>query len=267
MCLLGQFISECQTRTQFGALKGVPLPATQEDPSMLKEIIPEYSLEGLLLKLKLQYFGYLMQKKWLIWKDPDAGKDWRQEEKGMTEDEIVGWHHWHNGREFEQAPGVDEGQGSLACCSSWGYKASDTTEWLNWYDTDGPNIPGSYATLLFIASEFTSISSHIHNWVLFLLWLRLFILSGVISTVISSSILGTYQPGHFIFQYHIILPFHTVHGVLRARILKWLAISLTSRPHFIRTLHQDAYVLGGPTWHGSLFHWVRQGCDPCDQFG
>ena len=59
-------------------------------------------------------------KNWLIGKDPDAGKDLRQEEKGMTEDEIVGWYHWLNGQEFEQAPGVGDGQGSLACCSPWG---------------------------------------------------------------------------------------------------------------------------------------------------
>ena len=71
----------------------------------------------------------------------------------------------------------------------------------------GPNIPGSYAILLFIASDFTSITSHIHNWVLFLPWLRLFILSGVISPLICSIILGTYQPGEFIFQCPIFLPF------------------------------------------------------------
>ena len=69
-------------------------------------------------------------KSWLIRKDPDAGKDWRQEEKGMTEDEMVGWHHRLNGNEFEQAPGDYEGQGSLACCSPWGLKESDTTEKL-----------------------------------------------------------------------------------------------------------------------------------------
>ena len=68
------------------------------------------------------------ERSWLIGKDPDAGKDWRQEEKGMTEDEMVGWHHWLNGRECEQTPGGGEGQGSLACCSPWGYKESDTTE-------------------------------------------------------------------------------------------------------------------------------------------
>ena len=70
-------------------------------------------------------------KNWLIWKDPDAGKDWRQE-KGMTEDEMVGWHQQLNGHEFEQAPEVGDGQGSLAYCSPWGCKELDTTERLNW---------------------------------------------------------------------------------------------------------------------------------------
>ena len=69
---------------------------------------------------------------WLIWKELDPGKDWRQEEKGTTEDEIVGWHHWHDWREFEYATVVGDGQGSLACCSPWGCKESDTTEQLNW---------------------------------------------------------------------------------------------------------------------------------------
>ena len=76
-------------------------------------------------------------KNWLIGKDPDAGKDWRQEEKGTTEDEMVGWHHWLNEYEFEQAPGVGDGQGSLACCSSWNSKELDTTEWLNWTELRG----------------------------------------------------------------------------------------------------------------------------------
>jgi len=71
-------------------------------------------------------------KNWLIGKDPDAGKDWRQEEKGMTEDEMVGWHHRLDGHESEQAPGVGDGQGSLACCSPWGRKELDMIEWLNW---------------------------------------------------------------------------------------------------------------------------------------
>ena len=72
-------------------------------------------------------------KSWLLRKDPDVGKDWRQEEKGMTEDEMVGWHHRLNRHEFEQAPGVGGRQGGLVCCSSWGRKESDMTERLNWY--------------------------------------------------------------------------------------------------------------------------------------
>ena len=71
-------------------------------------------------------------KSWLIGKDSDAGRDWGQEEKGTTEDEMVGWHHWLDGHESEWTPGVDDGQGGLACCDSWGRKESDTTERLNW---------------------------------------------------------------------------------------------------------------------------------------
>ena len=73
-------------------------------------------------------------KNWLTRKHPDAEKDWRQEEKGTTEDETVGWHHQLYGHEFEQAPEFGDGQGSLACCSPWGCKEEDTTEWLNWTD-------------------------------------------------------------------------------------------------------------------------------------
>ena len=69
---------------------------------------------------------------WLIGKDPDSGKNWGQEEKGMAEDEMVAWHHWLNRHEFEQAPGADDGQGSLACCNPWDCKELDMTERLNW---------------------------------------------------------------------------------------------------------------------------------------
>ena len=72
---------------------------------------------------------------WLTGEDPDPGKDWRQEEKGTTEDEIIGWHHWLSGHEFEQALGVGDGQGSLARCSPLGCKESDTTERLHWTNT------------------------------------------------------------------------------------------------------------------------------------
>ena len=73
-------------------------------------------------------------KNWLTWKDPDAGKDWRQE-KGVTEDETVGWYHRLDGHEFEQALGVGDGQGGLACCGSWGHKELDMTEQPNWTET------------------------------------------------------------------------------------------------------------------------------------
>ena len=72
------------------------------------------------------------EKSWLIGKDSDAGRDWRQEEKGTTEDEMAGWHHRLDAREFEWTPGVGDGLGGLACCSPWGRKESDTTELLNW---------------------------------------------------------------------------------------------------------------------------------------
>ena len=101
--------------------------ARGSNQSILKENNPEYSLEVLLLKLKPQYFGHLMRRTDSFEKTLMLGKR-RQEEKGMTEDEMVGWHHRLNAHEFEQAPGVGDGQGSLVCCSSWGGKESETTE-------------------------------------------------------------------------------------------------------------------------------------------
>ena len=109
----------------------VPWTARRANQSILKEISPGISLEGMMLKLKLQYFGHLMRS-WLIGKDSDAGRDWRQEEKGMTEHEMAGWHHWLDGHESEWTPGVGDGQGGLACCDSSGCKELDTTQWLNW---------------------------------------------------------------------------------------------------------------------------------------
>ena len=104
----------------------VPWIARRSNQSILKEISPDYSLEGLMLKLKLQYVGRLMRRTDSLEKTLILGKTWRQE-KGMTEDEMVGWHHWLNGNEFEQALGVGDGQGSLARCSPWGHKELDTT--------------------------------------------------------------------------------------------------------------------------------------------
>ena len=107
----------------------VPWIARRWNQSILKEISPEYSLEGVMPKLKLQYLA-TWSKKWFIGKDPDAGKDWRQEEKGTTEDEMVEWHHWLDGHEFEQTPGDGKWQGSLPWCCPWGCKMLDTLEWL-----------------------------------------------------------------------------------------------------------------------------------------
>ena len=99
-----------------------------------------------------------------------------------------------------------------------------------------------------------SITSPIHNWVLFLLWLHPFVLSGLISPLISSSILGTYRHGEFIFQCPIFLPFHTVHGVLKARILKWFAIPFSSGPH-----SADFIFLGSKiTADGNCSHEIKR---------
>ena len=105
----------------------VPWTARRSNQSILKEISPEFSLEGLMFKLKPNTWP-LEVKNWLIGKDPDAGKDWSEEEKGTTEDEIVGWHHQPSWHESEQTLGVSDVQRSLACCSPWGCKESDTTE-------------------------------------------------------------------------------------------------------------------------------------------
>ena len=109
----------------------VPWTAGRSNQSILKEISPGIYLEGMMLKLKLQYFGHLMQRTDSL-ENPDSGKGWGQEEKGTTEDEMVGWHHQVNGHGFGWTLGVGDRQGGLACCSSWGHKESDTTEWLNW---------------------------------------------------------------------------------------------------------------------------------------
>ena len=109
----------------------VPWTARRSNQSILQEISPGISLEGMMLKLKLQYVGHLMQRIDSLEKT-DAGRDWGQKEKGVTEDEMAGWHHWLDGHESEWTPWVGDGQGGLACCDSWGRKESDTIERLNW---------------------------------------------------------------------------------------------------------------------------------------
>ena len=108
----------------------VPWTAGRSNQCILKEISPGISLEGMMLKLKLQYFGHLMRRVDSLEKT-DAGRDWGQEEKWWTEDEMAGWHHGLDGHESEPTLGAGDGQGVLACCDSWGHKESDTTERLN----------------------------------------------------------------------------------------------------------------------------------------
>ena len=112
----------------------VPWTARKSNQSILKEISPGCSLEGMMLKLKLQYLGHLMGRVDSLEKT-DAGRDWEQEEKRMTEDEMARWHHWLDGRESQWTPGVGDGQGGLACCDSWGRRVGhDWTTELNWWD-------------------------------------------------------------------------------------------------------------------------------------
>ena len=118
----------------------VALEKTLENPLDCKEIKPVNPKGNWLwifigrtdAKAKTPTLWQPNAKNWLTWKDPNVGKDWRQEEEGTTEDEIVWWHHWLDGHEFEQALGVGDGQGSLECCSPWGRKESDITEWPKW---------------------------------------------------------------------------------------------------------------------------------------
>ena len=115
----------------------VVLEKTLESPLDCKEIKPVLKFKKAVLNIHWKdccwsWNSNTDAKNWLIWKDPDAGKDWRWEEKGLIEDEMGRWHHWLNRHEFEQALGVGDGQGSLMCCSLWGHRESDTTEWLNW---------------------------------------------------------------------------------------------------------------------------------------
>ena len=104
------------------------LEKTLESPLDSKESNPEYSLEGLRLKLKLQYFGHLRRRADSLEKTLMLGKTEGERRRGTTQDVMVGWHHRLNGYEFEQTSGVGNGQGGLACCSPWGHKESDTTE-------------------------------------------------------------------------------------------------------------------------------------------
>ena len=128
--------AECQRTDAFELwcwrrLLRVPWTARRSNHSILTEISPGCSLEGLMLKLKLQHFGHLMQRADSFEKTLMLGKIGGRRRKGTTEDEMVGWHHRHNGHGCGWILGVGDGQGGLACCGSWGHKESDTTERLN----------------------------------------------------------------------------------------------------------------------------------------
>ena len=107
----------------------VPWTPRTSNQSMLKEVSPDWRTYA---EAETPILWPPDVKSWLIGKDPDAGKDWGQKDKGTTEDEMVGWHHRLNGHGFGWTPGVGDGKGGLACCGSWGRKKSDTTERLNW---------------------------------------------------------------------------------------------------------------------------------------
>ena len=121
-------------------LENSPIPESPLDYKEVKQVNHKWNQSWIFIgrtdaKAETPILWPLDTKNWLTGKDPDAGKDWRQEENGLTQDEMVGWHHWLDGPEFEQGQGVGDGQGSLACYNPWGCKESDTTEWLNWTET------------------------------------------------------------------------------------------------------------------------------------
>ena len=118
----------CWRKWCWRKLLRVPWTARRSNQSILREISPEYSLEGLMLKLKFQYFGHLMRRTDSLEKTLMLGKIEGRRRSGVTEDEMVGWHHQPDGHEFEQTPGDSEENGSLGGYSPWGRTESDTTE-------------------------------------------------------------------------------------------------------------------------------------------
>ena len=222
-------------------LPRVPWTARRSNQSILKEISPGISLEWMTLKLKPQYFGHLMRRVDSLQRTLMLGGIGAE-----GEGDYRGWDGW------------------IAPLTRW------TLVWVNsrsWWWTGRPGV------LQFMGSQRVG-----HDWATELNWCTIAlysirpcfyhqshpllgvvfafahpsILSGIISPLISSSILGTYQPEEFIFQCPIFLPFHTVHGVLKARNLKWFAIPFSSGPHSVRTLHRDLSIFGDSTWHGTV---------------
>ena len=137
----------------------VPWTARRSNQSIPKEISPEYSLEGLMLRLKLQYFVHLMRRTDSLEKTLMLGKiEGRRRRRWQKE--MVEWHHWLNGHEFEETPGVGDGQGGLACCGPWGCKESGTTEWLKWTEMR----TGGH--LSYLPTSYTIVTSFKHPFVI-----------------------------------------------------------------------------------------------------
>ena len=178
----------------------VVLEKTLESPLDCKELQPVHSkgdqpwvyFGRMMLKLKLQYFGHLMQRVDSLEKT-DAWRDWGQEGKGTTEDEMAGWHPWLDGRECEWTPGVGDGQGGLACCDSWGRKESDMTEWLNWTELN-------WITERWLKKKNKSLDSHFFSWVI---WKCCFILTSF--CLLSRCLMSTW----FSFLCNWLLPFQS----------------------------------------------------------
>ena len=120
---------------------------------MLSTEMDEWLKEWMMISGSIFYQTLMYVGSWLIGKDPDAGRDWGQEEKGTTEDEMAGWLHRLDGHEFEWTPGVGDGQGGLACCDSWGHKELDTTERLNWTELNWKLWERSFRIFFFILKK------------------------------------------------------------------------------------------------------------------
>ena len=205
------------------------------------EITPEKKKGWSQSKNNTQLWMWLVieTKSDLIGKDSDAGRDWGQEEKGMTEDEMAGWHHWLDGHESEWTPGVGDGQGGLVCCDSWGRKESDTTERLNWTETKSNCNYYTWISVFITAFEslcFVSVLFVVG--VVFLQWNLL-----ICTSEAKDCVIILYPTSSRVSIIWLVLvrqlcptvgdpidcssPGSSVRGIFQARILEWVAVSFS----------------------------------------